>query len=156
MTFRIRGLSPAPFRHLFGLAESELRAHGARRYIADRTPGFPDRIELRDAQPGESLLLINYEHQPADTPYRARHAIFVREGAGQAYDAVDEVPDVLRRRTLSLRAFDREHLICAAELAGGDDIAGAILRLLADPTTDYIQAHFATRGCYAAHIERAD
>lgn len=155
MTFRIRGLSPAPFRHLFGLSETDLQLHGAQRHIADRSPGFPDRIELRDAQPGESLLLLNHQHQPADTPYRASHAIFVREGAEQAYDAVGVVPDVLRRRTLSLRAFDRQHLICAAELASGDDIAAAILRLLADPVTDYIQAHFALRGCYAAHVERA-
>lgn len=154
MSFRVRGLSPEPFRHLFGLSDTALRAHGAQRCVADRTPGFPDRIELRDAQPGESLLLLNHVHQPADTPYRASHAIFVREGALSAYDAIDEIPEVLHRRVLSLRAFDAQHLIHAAELARGDDIAKAVRRLLADPATAYIQAHYATRGCYAAHIER--
>jgi hypothetical protein len=77
MTFRITGLSPEPFRHLFGMSEEELVMHGARRYVADRKPGFPDRIELRDAEPGETLLLLNYEHLPADNPYLASHAIFV-------------------------------------------------------------------------------
>jgi len=156
MSFRVRGLSPVPFRHLFGLSDAALRAHGAQRCIADRTPGFPDRIELRDAQPGESLLLLNHLHQPADTPFRASHAIFVREGAESAYDAIDEVPEVLHRRVLSLRAFDAQHLMHAAELASGDDIAVTLRRLLADPATAYIQAHYATRGCYAAHVERAD
>jgi hypothetical protein len=156
MSFRVRGLSPEPFRHLFGLSDTALRAHGAQRRVADCTPGFPDRIELRDAQPGESLLLLNHVHQPADTPYRASHAIFVLEGALSAYDAIDEIPEALHRRVLSLRAFDAQHLIHAAELASGDAIAEAVRRLLADPATAYIQAHYATRGCYAAHIERAD
>ena len=110
--------------------------------------------ELRDAQPGESLLLLNHVHQPADTPYRASHAIFVREGALSAYDAIDEIPEALHRRMLSLRAFDAQHLIPAAELATGDAIAETVRRLLADPATAYIHAHYATRGCYAAHIER--
>lgn len=155
MTFRILGLSPAPFRHLFGLSDTALRAHDAQRHVADRSPGFPDRIELRDAEPGETLLLLNYVHQPADTPYRASHAIFVREGAECAYDAVGEIPEALRRRVLSLRAFDAAHAMCDAELASGDAIADAITRLLADDATAYIQAHYALRGCYAARIERA-
>jgi hypothetical protein len=155
MNFRILGLSPAPFRHLYGLSDRQLQAHGAQRHVANRSPGFPDRIELRDAEPGESLLLLNYLHQPADTPYRASHAIFVREGAEQAYDAVGEIPDVMHRRTISLRAFDATHGMCDAELATGDAIAEAIARLLADPATAYIQAHYALRGCYAARIERA-
>ncbi len=155
MTFRILGLSPAPFRHLFGLSDAALRAHGAQRCVADRLPGFPDRIELRDAEPGERLLLLNYVHQPADTPYRASHAIFEREGAEQAFDAVGTIPEVLHRRMISLRAFDATHHICAAELATGDAIADTVVRLFADPNASYIHAHYATRGCYAARIERA-
>ena len=80
MSFRITGLSPRPFQHLFALSDEELARHSARRYVADAKPGFPDRIELRDAEPGETLILVNYVHQPADNPYRASHAIFVREG----------------------------------------------------------------------------
>jgi hypothetical protein len=102
MTFRITGLSPEPFRHLYGLPDEELRRMRARRYVVDTKPGFPDRIEVRDAEPGETVLLVNHTHQPADNPYRASHAIFVREGAETPYDAVGEVPEVLRRRILSL------------------------------------------------------
>ncbi|HLZ84975.1 MAG TPA: DUF1203 domain-containing protein, partial [Caulobacteraceae bacterium] len=102
MSFRITGLSPEPFRHLFGLPDDELARHGAERHVADQTPGYPDRIEVRDAAPGETLLLVNYTHQPADTPYRASHAIFVREGASEPYDRIGEVPDALRIRPISL------------------------------------------------------
>ena len=84
MSFRIQGLSPAPFVDLYGLPEAELAARGAIRYVVDKTPGFPDRVELCDASPGQSVLLVNHVSQPADTPYRASHAIFVREGATAA------------------------------------------------------------------------
>jgi hypothetical protein len=155
MSFRITGLDPAPFRHLYGLTDDELVARGVRRTIANAKPGFPDRIELRDAEPGEPLLLLNYTHQPADTPYRASHAIFVREGAEQAYEAVDEVPKALRLRPISLRAFDGHGEMVDADLVDGRVLEAVIERLLDNPEVRYLQAHYAKRGCYAARIERA-
>lgn len=155
MDFRISGLSPEPFRHLYGLTDAALAEHGARRYVADSKPGFPDRVEVRDAEPGERLLLVNYTHQPADSPYRSSHAIFVLEGAEATYDRVNEVPEVLKVRPVSLRAFDADHMIVAADLARGDDVESLIHRYLADPDTAYLHAHYATRGCYAARITRA-
>lgn len=70
VSYQVSGLDPAHFRHLYGLSDDALAAFGAERCFAGAKPGFPDRIELRDAELGESLLLINYEHQPAHTPYR--------------------------------------------------------------------------------------
>ena len=155
MSFRILGLSPEPFRHLFGLPDDALRAHGAQRCVVNARPGFPDRVEVRDGEPGETMLLVNHEHQPADTPYRARHAIFVREGAQAAYAGVDEVPEALRIRMISLRAFDAAHMMVDADLATGDDIRLLIERMLGNPQVAYLQAHYAKRGCYAARVERA-
>ena len=68
MSFRITGLDPRPFRSLYGLTDQELLRRGVRRCVADAKPGFPDRVELRDAELGEAVLLLNYVHQPADTP----------------------------------------------------------------------------------------
>ena len=59
MSFRITGLSPEPFRHLYGLSDQELARHGVRRCIADKNHGFPDRVEMRDASVGEKLLLLS-------------------------------------------------------------------------------------------------
>ena len=154
MSFRIAGLSPEPFRHLFGLPDAELSRHGVHRFLADTQSRFPDRIELRDVAPGESVLLLNYLHQPADSPYRSSHAIFVREGAQHARVMVDEVPEALQTRPLSLRAFDDRGMIVAAELVDGSDMAAAVERLLADDRAAYVHAHFAQRGCYAARIDR--
>lgn len=155
MSFRILGLSPEPFAALYGLEDDALAARGARRVIADSTPGYPDRIEMRDAAPGEALLLVNHVHHDVANPYRASHAIFVREGATRRYDAVDEIPDVLRPRTISLRAFDRDDLMTDADLVDGRALEGAIARLLADGRVAYLHAHYAKRGCYAGRIERA-
>ena len=77
MSFRISGLEPTPFRHLFGLSDDALIQAGARRYRVDKPNAFPDRVEMRDLEPGETAILLNYVHQPAETPYRASHAIFV-------------------------------------------------------------------------------
>jgi hypothetical protein len=155
LSFRIKGLSPHPFRHLFGLSDEELAKHGAKRYVADSTPGYPDRIEVRDAEPGETLILLNYTHQPADNPYRASHAIFVREGAETPYDRTDEIPDALRLRQISLRAFDADDLMVDADVIDGRDMESIIERFFANPHIAYIQAHYAKRGCYAARIDRS-
>jgi hypothetical protein len=137
------------------LSDAELAARGVERCAVTSTPGFPDRIEMRDMLPGETALLLNFTHQPAATPYRASHAIFVREGAVCGYDAIDEVPEVLLRRALSLRAFDDSHMMRDAVLVTDREaIHGAIETLLGDARTHYIQAHYAQRGCYAARIAR--
>jgi hypothetical protein len=153
--FRITGLDPTPFRPLFGLPDADLARLGARRTIADRAPGFPDRIEMRDAVPGEAMLLLNYTHQPADTPFRASHAIYVCEGAERRYDRVNEVPEVMHRRLISLRAFDAAGDMVDADAAEGDAIAGLIRTMLANQKAAYLHAHYAKPGCYAARIDRA-
>ena len=122
MSYRVTGLDPAPFRRLYGLSDEALAAQGVRRLVADAKPGFPDRVEVRDAEPGESLLLLNYTHQPADTPYRASHAIFVREGAETPCDRVDEVPEALRARPISLRAFNTAGEMVDADLTDGEQL----------------------------------
>jgi len=155
MHFRIQGLPAATFLPLAGLSDEELAARGVVRRVADQCPGFPDRIALRDAEPGERVLLLNYEHQPADSPYRSRHAIFVIEGEQETFDAVDSVPEVLRRRTLSLRAFDEAGMIVGAELAEGTQVEQAMEQLLAAPAAAYLHVHYAKYGCYAARVDRA-
>ncbi len=155
MSFRITGLDPKPFQHLFGQTVEELRKQGVVRYLVDAKPGYPDRIEVRDAEPGESVLLLNYTHQPADNPYHASHAIFVLEGASAAYDRIDEVPDAMRIRPISLRAFDADDLMIDAEVVDGREIEPVIERFLADARVAYAHAHYARRGCYAARIDRA-
>ena len=155
MSFRITGLEPEAFQPLFGLSDEALAARGVKRYPVTQKPCFPDRIELRDAEPGESVLLLNYVHQPANTPYHASHAIFVVEGAKTRYDRIDEIPDVLRSRILSLRGFSGEGMLIDADVIEGTQVEGVVERLLDNRKVAYVHAHYAKHGCYAARFERA-
>jgi hypothetical protein len=155
VSFRIRALPAGPFAPLFALADDELRAHRAVRCVVDRVPGFPCRVSLRDAALGETVLLVHHEHQPADTPYRAGHAIYVREGAAEARPEVDEIPEVLRTRLLSVRAFDAAHMLVAADVVDGPALAPSIERFFADARVAYLHLHNAKPGCYAARVDRS-
>jgi hypothetical protein len=155
MGFRCTGLDAAPFRHLYGLSDEALAGEGVQRFVADAKPGFPDRIEVRDAEPGETVLLLNYEHQPADTPYRARHAIFVLEGAEHPLDTIDTIPQAIRVRTISLRAFNVKGEMVGADLVDGAALEPVIAHFFSNPEVAYLHAHYAKRGCYAALIDRA-
>ncbi|MGB6351670.1 MAG: DUF1203 domain-containing protein [Pseudolabrys sp.] len=152
MTFRIRGLEAEQFAHLFALSDAELAAHGALRKIADGPS--PCRVSLTDATPGDEVILVNHEHHAVESPYRMRFAIYVRKGE-KTFDAVDAVPDQLRRRTLAVRGFDSNAMMTGWELIEGIWLEEAIERRFADPRTDYLHIHFAAPGCYAARVERA-
>ena len=153
MNFTVRGLSPDPFERLYGLSDAKLADHLAKRVVVDG-PGFPERIEMRDAQPGETLLLVNFEHQPANTPYRSSHAVYVREGATERWSG-DHLPAVMRKRLLSLRGFSADGAMVDADVVDGHAADLVIARFLADPAIAYIHAHYAKPGCYAARIDRA-
>jgi hypothetical protein len=155
MSFRITGLPAARFEHLFALSDAELSARNAVRRIADgRQPGYPCRVSLTDSKPGDELILVNYEHLPVDSPYRMRFAIYVRKG-DRTYDAVDQVPEQLRIRTLAARAYDRDGMMVGCELVDGRELEATIERLLAEPRAEYLHIHYATPGCYAARVDRA-
>ena len=93
MSFRVQGLEPREFMPLYGLSDGELAQAGAQRFSVNAKPGFPDRVEVRDLDIGEAAILLNYEHQPADTPYRSRHAIFVREATRLGSFEPERVPE---------------------------------------------------------------
>lgn len=154
MAYAVTSLPAEPFAPLFEMDDEALAAHGARRVVADVAQGFPCRVSLDDAAPGETLILVNYEHQPAATPFRASHAVFVRKNA-EPIATVDAMPPALRRRLLSLRAFDADHMMIAADIVEGVDAGTLIARMFADPDIAYLHAHYAKWGCYAARIDRA-
>ncbi len=153
MTYCITGLDPSPFASLFGLSNEALAAGGAVRMVADTRPGYPCRVTLDDAELGQALLLVNHVSHD-DGPYRASHAIFVAEGVEKAARFVDAVPPALDRRILSVRAFDGSGMMTDAALVQPGEADAAFRRMLADPAVDHLDAHNATRGCFAARVER--
>lgn len=153
-SFQIVGLSPAPFEPLYALSSDELRARGIRRVRATAGAGYPCRVGLADADAGDELLLLPYEHQPANSPYRASGPIYVKVGARQRTMAVGEIPESVRRRQISLRAYDADDMIVDAEVCDGQSVEVEIERLLAHPAVRYLHLHNAKRGCYSCLVRR--
>jgi hypothetical protein len=155
MSFIVTGLDPQPFQHLFAQSDEQLAAQHISRVRSDAEIGFPCRIALDDVQPGGELLLLNYQHQAADSPYQSAHAIFVSKDATRTQTR-DVLPPALLRRLLSLRAFDEKGMMTDAVIVKGDDAVPEIERMLGDESTQYIHAHYATRGCFGATITRPE
>jgi len=154
MKYRITGLDPALFADLHAHADEALAARAIVRSRVTSENVTPCRVTLDDATPGESVLLLSYDHQPADTPYQQQGPIFVRE-KGARFDRVGVIPPALARRPLSLRGYDAGHMMIEAELTDGAAAEPLIQRMLTNPAVAYIHAHYARRGCYAARIDRA-
>ena len=154
MNFQVSGLPVAPFAPLFGLSDAQLARQSIVRHKADKAPGFPCRVSLRDAEPGETLLLLNYEHLAVASPYRSSHAIYVREYADEVQVAVNEVPEVLRLRLLSLRGFDGAGMMLEADVVDGRDVSPVIERMLENPSVQFLHVHNAKPGCFAARVDR--
>lgn len=155
MSFSISGLPLDDFKPLFALDDEALAAQGVKRITATAKPGYPCRISLHDAEPGESVLLLNYAHQTADTPYRSSYAIYVNESAAASWQGQDSIPGSLRGRPISLRAFSAEGMLVGAEVTSGDGLEDAIARRFSDAGAAYLHAHNAAHGCFVARIDRA-
>lgn len=154
-SFRIRGLAPEPFLPLIGMSDGELAERGVKRMRVDACPGFPCRVSLEDASIGETVLLLNWEHLETVSPYRTSGPIFVRENAHAPAEFVDTVPEQLRRRLLSVRAYDADDMLRTAEVLPGDALETQIQEFFSDPAIRYLQVHNARAGCFACRIDRA-
>ncbi len=153
--FRLVALPVESFAHLFDLSDEELATHHARRSIADTMPGFPCRVSLVDAEPGERLILLPFMHHDTHSPYRATGPIFVREHARTVKLDVNEVPMMIRRRLLSIRAYDRQGMMVGAQVAEGSTLEDQIQRFFDNAEVESLHLHNARPGCFNCRVERA-
>jgi len=155
MSFRFKGLPLAPFESMIHMSDAELESIGARRMVVDEKPGFPCRVTLEDAEPGERVVLLSFFHQNADSPFKAAGPIFVREIARETFDSTDTPPVFRNGRMLSARAYDSAGMMIDADVTASETLAPLLDKLFALEGTDYIHVHYAKRGCFAARVERA-
>jgi hypothetical protein len=153
-SFRIVGLPLANFAPLFSLNETALAEKNAHRAVADKKPGFPCRVSLEDAEPGESLILLPFAHHSTDSPYRASGPIFVRENAKEAALSPNEIPEAVRSRMLSVRAYDETGMMLDAEVTEGTNLETQIEQFFVNPRISYLHLHNAGAGCYSCRVER--
>lgn len=154
MPYRIEGLQAVAYEDLLALGDEALAARNALRVMADSKPGFPCRVTLEDAEPGERLILFNHLSHDVPTPFRSAYAIYVREKAGAPACYVDEPPPVFAGRTLGLRGFDAEGMLRGALLALPGEADSGIRALFDRPGIETIHAHNAAAGCFMAKIVR--
>ena len=153
--FVISGLPEDAFAGLFDLPGEELAARGARRCVADSRPGFPCRVSLEDAHIGEQVLLLPYSHHRVAGPYQGVGPIYVRAGAQQARLDVNQVPEVVRLRLMSVRAYDAEGIMVASEVIEGREVERQIETFFSNEKVSYLHLHNARPGCYSCRVDRS-
>ncbi len=154
MRYVVKGLDPSVYAHLRQAPDEVLRTVGARRVVADACPGYPCRVSLEDALVGETLVLLPFAHHQTAGPYRASGPVYAREEALKPARIVNELPEQLRIRLLSIRAYDANGDMVDAEVVEGVTADRVVRQQLERADVAFLHVHFARRGCYAARIDR--
>lgn len=155
MNFRIKALDDREFVALFNLGNSELEKIGAVKMIVDEFPGFPCRVSLEDAEIGEEVILLPYQHHKTNSPYQSSGPIFVRKIAKSSIYEINEIPKMFNHRLLSLRGYDKNAIMKDASVIEGNNLKEQIFKIFENDDIQYIHIHNARPGCYNCLVERA-
>ena len=153
--FIIKALDYDAFSDYFEMNDNLLSELGLLRMKVDEKPGFPCRVSLMDAEIGEEVILINYLHHDTASPYRATGPVFVRKDAKKAQPVLNEIPEFLNHRLLSLRIYDSHGMMINARVVEGSEIRARLYEFFENTETSYIHIHNAGPGCYNCVAERA-
>lgn len=154
MNFKIKALDDKEFAALFNLDNSALEKIGAMRMTVDKFPGFPCRVSLEDAEIGEEVILLPYQHHKTTSPYQASGPIFIRKLAKTPNLYINEIPKMLHHRLLSLRGYDKNGMMKEACVTEGNSLKEQIESTFENAEIDYIHIHNARPGCYNCIVER--
>lgn len=138
------------------LDDTREREVAAGRAVSPEADGdrFPVRCCLRDVDNAEDVLLLSVRPPSADSPYAAASPVYVHREPCDGRHANGEVPEVLRGRLLSLRAYTSDHMITGTTIEQGSHVESAIAALFADHRAAYVFVHFAGPGCYVCRVDR--
>ena len=153
--FKLIALDKEQFAGYFNMSEPELSKMGIHKMIVDDFPGFPCRVSLEDAEIGEEVILLNYEHHNVNSPYKSSGPVFVRKKAQTATPGVNEIPVMFNHRLLSLRGYDKNALMIFADVTQGDKLKEKLHAILENNEIEYLHIHNAKPGCYNCRVERA-
>jgi hypothetical protein len=152
--FKLKSLADSEFADIFELDNLELEKIGAIRITVDQFPGFPCRVSLQDAEIGEEVILLSYQHHKTSSPYRADGPIFVRKMAKTATLKTNEIPKMFNHRLLSLRGFDKNGIMKDASVIEGQKLREQIIQTFENEDISYIHIHNAKPGCFNCVVER--
>ena len=125
--------------------------------VVDKEAAFPCRICLEDARVGDRVLLCSYSPFARPTPYRTVGPIFVHETSCRPFRPSAQVPDMIRRRRVALRAYSADSSqMLDCDVVEGETLAERAELMLKDRRVFRIDVHFARAGCYACSIGRIE
>jgi hypothetical protein len=140
------------------LANVRARGVGAAGIPAERvvaTGGEPIRCCLRDAAPGEELLLFGYEPALPTSPYREVGPVYAHASACADTAAPDRYPPDWYGRPQVLRAYDKRGWIHpATRVHDGTQPEAVIAEMLADPAVELIHSRNVAYGCFMFAVTR--
>jgi len=144
------------YNHLFNFSEEELLSKGVVKMIVNEKPGFPCRVSLEDVEIGEEVILFPFQHHKTNSPYQASGPVFVRKNAKNANLGINEIPEMLFKRLLSLRAYDTKGMMIDAKTIEGIDLQKEIKMIFRNELASYIHIHNANPGCYNCQVNRME
>jgi hypothetical protein len=117
--------------------------------------GEPVRCCVRNARPGEELILFGYEPPLPPSPYREIGAIYGHSEPCGGPEDLHSYPAEWRGRPQILRGYDSRGWIIYAEVHDGRDPEAAVAAALADPEVVQVHSRNISYGCYNFTITRA-
>ena len=152
---QITALDHNLFTKYFSMSPAELKSIGAYLLVADKNSCYPCRVSLQDAEIGETVLAIQYEHHSVQGPYRSTGPIFVREGVKTANIGLNEIPRMLRHRLLSIRGYSSEALMIEGDTVAGEELESVLEKQFENSAVEYIHIHNAGPGCFNCALKKA-
>lgn len=153
-TFRVHAI---PAEELDEVRTSGIDASGDRAERLTAAGGEPVRCCLRDAEPGDELLLFGYRPPLPAGPYRETGPVFVHAGPCTGPADTTRYPPDWRGRPQVLRAYDeRGRIHDATTTHDGRDPEKAITELLAEPGVVRVHSRNIAWGCYMFAVTRPE
>ena len=152
--FQVKSIDADLFSHLFDLPNEALAQLGAVRETVTQKPGVPCRVSLEDAEIGEEVILLPYEHHQVASPYQSKGPVYIRKAARQAQIEKNTLPKMLEHRLLSLRVYDANGMMVNARTVEGRILHDTVQELFQNNRARYMQVHNAGPGCFNCQIDR--
>jgi hypothetical protein len=155
-TFIVEPIPAADLARIRAAGTDEAGNRLAPRVLTEADGHPPLRCCLREASPGEELLLIAYTPPGTSGPYAERGPVFIHAAPCPGYQTPGLYPPGLSHRQQVVRAYDHQGRIADGILAAdGSHAAQTIRVLLARPDVSLVHLRNVGYGCYNFAVRRA-
>ena len=104
------------------------------------------------------MMLISYDPFKGISPYSCRSPIYLHHDPPcEQFDgaAADVLPEQQRKRPqLSVRAYDKDHMLVGYDVVNGQRLIETCEGLLSGNGAEYVHIHYAGPGCFAVRVNK--